>query len=60
MIQTSIAQARFILSVCYKCCGCDRLEDVNFDGVKQCNNFRDAKGTEVKEWEKYDTGPQKN
>jgi len=60
MTQTSIAQARFILSICHKCCGCNRLEDMRFDGVKQCNNFRKAKGMEVEEWRKCNIGLQKN
>ncbi len=41
-----IAQAKFILSLCYKCLGCNQLEIPNFPGVRQCKNLREAKGIE--------------
>ncbi len=38
----SMIQAKFILSQCYMCYGCSRLEDPYFPGARSCGNFRDA------------------
>ncbi len=34
-----IDKARFVLTLCNKCLGCNRLEDENFRGDNNCRNF---------------------
>lgn len=46
--------ARFIFSLCYKCLGCPKLEELDFEGVKKCANYKKNE-VEVKatEFDKY-------
>jgi len=37
-----IANARLALTQCWKCLGCNRLEQPGFRGTNKCNNFRDS------------------
>lgn len=37
---SGIDQARYMLTLCYRCLGCNKLESEEFKGVNQCNEFR--------------------
>ena len=47
-----MANAKFYLSICSKCFGCNKIENLNFTGVQKCSNYREAKGIEeVERWQ---------
>ncbi len=37
-----INDCKLAMTICYKCYGCNKLEDMNFTGVKECEVYRDA------------------
>lgn len=32
----------YTLTLCYRCYGCQRLEQEGYGGVRECRNFREA------------------
>lgn len=53
----SVIKAKFILSKCKDCLGCNRIENRLFPGVIKCNYYRDARGYDL---EKLQHGQQRN
>ncbi len=37
-----INDCKLATTKCYKCLGCNKLEDMNFTGVKECEVYRDG------------------
>ncbi len=42
----TMMRARFTISICMHCLGCNKLEDINFPGERKCKDFKEAKGLE--------------
>lgn len=38
-----VNNCKLAMTKCYKCLGCNRLENINFTGVKECEVYRDGK-----------------
>lgn len=36
-----IQNAKLALTQCWKCLGCNRLENINFQGDNECKSFKD-------------------
>ncbi len=53
----SMIKAKFILSKCKDCLGCNRLENRYFPGVMKCEYYRDARGDD---FEKLQYGKQRD
>lgn len=37
---TAVDKAKYMLTLCYKCIGCNKLEDEEFKCTKECKHFR--------------------
>ncbi len=56
-MNNGLAKAKYILSKCKDCLGCNRLEDRFFPGLMKCEYYRDARGDV---FEKYQYGKQRD